>query len=103
MRDIKSLLEQQYRIEVSPDFISSVTDAVQAEVVEWQNRPLQRMYPLVFFDALDLSVWISMQGQFQHNVTVIKNLARALKPQLFVKRRRDGVARLMHRTNPRRP
>ena len=43
VRDIKMMLEQQYRIEVSPDFISSVTDAVHAEVTEWQNRPLERM------------------------------------------------------------
>jgi len=52
VRDIKAMLEAQYRIEVSPDFISSVTDAVHAEVTEWQNRPLERMYALVFFDAL---------------------------------------------------
>jgi transposase-like protein len=56
VRDIKALLEQQYRIEVSPDFISSVTDAVHAEVSEWQNRPLERMYPLVFFDALRVRI-----------------------------------------------
>jgi transposase-like protein len=56
VRDIKAMLEAQYHIEVSPDFISSVTDAVQAEVVEWQNRPLERMYPLVFFDALRVRI-----------------------------------------------
>ena len=56
VRDIKAMLEQQYRIEVSPDFISSVTDAVHAEVTEWQNRPLERMYPLVFFDALRVRI-----------------------------------------------
>jgi putative transposase len=56
VRDIKAMLEAQYRIEVSPDFISRVTDAVQAEVTEWQNRPLERMYPLVFFDALRVRI-----------------------------------------------
>ena len=56
VRDIKAMLEAQYRIEVSPDFISSVTDAVHAEVTEWQNRPLERMYPLVFFDALRVRI-----------------------------------------------
>jgi transposase-like protein len=56
VRDIKAMLESQYRIEVSPDFISSVTDAVHAEVTEWQNRPLERMYPLVFFDALRVRI-----------------------------------------------
>lgn len=56
VRDIKAMLEQQYRIEVSPDFISGVTDAVHAEVAEWQNRPLERVYPLVFFDALRVRI-----------------------------------------------
>lgn len=43
VRDIQAMLEAQYHIEVSPDFISSVTDAVHSEVTEWQNRPLERM------------------------------------------------------------
>lgn len=56
VRDIQAMLQRQYRIEVSPDFISSVTDAVHAEVTEWQNRPLEKMYPLVFFDALRVRI-----------------------------------------------
>ena len=56
VRDIKAMLEQQYRIEVSADFISGVTDAVHAEVAEWQSRPLERVYPLVFFDALRVRI-----------------------------------------------
>ena len=38
------------------DFISTVTDAVLEEVQEWQNRPLERMYPVVFFDALRVKI-----------------------------------------------
>ena len=56
VREIQALLEEQYRIEVSADFISGVTDAVHAEVSEWQNRPLEKMYPLVFFDALRVRI-----------------------------------------------
>ncbi len=56
VRDIRAMLGQQYRIEVSPDFISRVTDAVHTEVTEWQNRPLEKMYPLVFFDALRVRI-----------------------------------------------
>ena len=56
VREIQALLEEQYHVEVSPDFISTVTDAVHAEVCEWQNRPLERMYPLVFFDALRVRI-----------------------------------------------
>jgi putative transposase len=41
-----------YAVEVSPDFISTVTDAVHGEVTAWQSRPLDSLYPVVFFDAL---------------------------------------------------
>lgn len=51
-RDIKAHLEQLYGVEVSPDLISRVTDAVMDEVREWQNRPLDRSYAIVYLDAL---------------------------------------------------
>jgi putative transposase len=50
------LAQQLYGIEVSPDLISAVTDAVLDEVTEWQNRPLDICYPLVFFDAIRVKV-----------------------------------------------
>ena len=52
VREIQGHLEEIYGIEVSPDLISSVTDAVLEEAREWQNRPLESLYPLVVFDAL---------------------------------------------------
>ncbi len=45
-----------YATEVSPDFISSVSDAAMSEVGAWQSRPLERMYPVVFFDALRVKI-----------------------------------------------
>ena len=56
VREIQGLLLDQYHVEVGHDFISTVTDAVLAEVVEWQNRPLERMYPIIFFDALRVKI-----------------------------------------------
>jgi transposase-like protein len=41
---------------VSPEFISTVTEAVMAEVIAWQNRPLEPLYPVVFFDALRVKI-----------------------------------------------
>lgn len=41
---------------MSPDFISSVTDEVMAEAIAWQSRPLEAMYPVVFFDALRVKI-----------------------------------------------
>lgn len=56
VREIQAFLAEQYTTEVSPDFISSVTDAVIAEVTAWQARPLEPMYPVVFFDALRVKI-----------------------------------------------
>ncbi len=56
MREIQGFLLESYGVEVSPEFISSVTDAVMAEVVAWQSRPLERLYPVVFFDALRVKI-----------------------------------------------
>src|SRR4028119_1247925 len=51
-REITGHLRELYGIEVSPDLVSAVTDAVLEEVAAWQARPLETAYPLVFFDAL---------------------------------------------------
>jgi transposase-like protein len=51
-RDIKKHLEKIYNVEVSPDLISRVTNAVLDEVHEWQNRPLETSYAIVYLDAL---------------------------------------------------
>jgi putative transposase len=45
-----------YAVDVSPDLISAVTDAVVAEVTAWQSRPLESLYPVVFFDALRVKI-----------------------------------------------
>jgi len=56
VREIRGHLEELYGIDVSPDLISAVTDAVLEEVAEWQNRPLDGCYPLVFFDAIRVKI-----------------------------------------------
>src|SRR6201996_383145 len=52
VREIQGHLAELYGTAVSPDLISKVTDAVLDEVRDWQNRPLDPVYPVVFFDAL---------------------------------------------------
>jgi len=56
MREIQAFLQEQYGVEVSPELISTVTDAVMSEVTAWQARPLEPMYPVVFFDALRVKI-----------------------------------------------
>jgi putative transposase len=55
-REIQGHLEEIYGAEVSPQLISTVTDAVTAEVAEWQSRPLEPLYPVMFFDAIRVKV-----------------------------------------------
>ena len=51
-RDIQAQLEELYGVEISPSFISTVTDAIMPAVKAWQNRPLEALYPVVFLDAI---------------------------------------------------
>lgn len=55
-REIQGHLRELYGLDVSPDLVSAVTDAVLEEIAEWQNRPLEALYPLVFFDAIRIKV-----------------------------------------------
>lgn len=55
-RDVRAHLRQIYQVEVSPDLISRVTDAVLEDVLAWRSRPLERVYPVVFLDALRVKI-----------------------------------------------
>ena len=55
-RQIQRHLEEIYKVEVSPSLISSVTDAVMDEVRAWQNRPLGRVYPIVYLDCIMVKI-----------------------------------------------
>jgi len=59
VREIQAFLREMYVVDVSPDVISTVTDAIVDEVAAWQARPLEPMYPVVFFDAL----WVKMREE----------------------------------------
>lgn len=63
-REIEGHLLEIYGVEVSPTLVSQVTDAVCADVIIWQNRPLEEVYPIVYFDAL----W----GKVRENGQVVK-------------------------------
>jgi putative transposase len=55
-RDIRAHLREMYDVDVSPDLISRVTDGVLEELQEWQSRPLDQVYPVVFIDALMVKI-----------------------------------------------
>ena len=78
VREIQGHLLELYGLEVSPDLISTVTDAVLETVAEWQNRPLEPMYPLVFFDAL--RVKSATRGSFATRPSMSRSASRRNLP-----------------------
>jgi putative transposase len=56
VREMQAHLSELYGVSVSPDLISTVTDAVLEEVTAWQQRPLASLYPVIFFDALQVKI-----------------------------------------------
>ena len=58
-RDIQAHLQDMYKVEVSPELISTVTAEVMEEVKEWQNRPLEELYTIVYLDA----IWVKIRDE----------------------------------------
>lgn len=56
VREIQGHLLELYGLLMSPDLVSTVTDELLADVEQWQQRPLEAMYPIVYFDALRLNI-----------------------------------------------
>jgi transposase-like protein len=76
VREIQGFLADMYGVEVSPDLISTVTDGIVAEVTAWQSRPLEPIYPMVFFDALRVKIRDDATVRWKERKTV----AKALRP-----------------------
>jgi putative transposase len=55
-REIQSHIEVIYGVEVSPDLVSTVTSAVKEKVRQWQQRPLETVYPILYLDALRVKI-----------------------------------------------
>jgi len=55
-RDIQAHIYEIYQTEISPDLVSTITDEVIQEVEMWQKRPLDKIYPIVFMDAIVLKI-----------------------------------------------
>ena len=55
-REIEDRVREIYGMEISPQFVSRATEQVQQQIVDWQNRPLERVYPIVFVDGLRVAV-----------------------------------------------
>ncbi len=56
MRDIRATINELYDQDLSEELLSSITDSVNDEVKEWQNRPLESRYPILFLDCMVVKV-----------------------------------------------
>lgn len=70
-RDIKTHLSDLYGIEASPELISRITDKILPLVAEWQNRPLEEIYGIVFMDAIHYKVRSEGRVQNKAAYTII--------------------------------
>ena len=77
-RDIQAQLQELYGVEVSPTLISNVTEAVMDEVRQWQSRPLEPVYPIIYVDCLVVKV---RENQRVLNKSVYQALAVDLNGQ----------------------
>lgn len=55
-RDIEDHIKDIYGVSISPSLVSKITDKIVPEIVEWQSRPLEKVYPIVFLDAIHFKV-----------------------------------------------
>jgi transposase-like protein len=55
-REIEQHVKDIYGIEISPQFVSRATEELQQQIIDWQNRPLERVYPIIFVDGLRVAV-----------------------------------------------
>ena len=55
-RDISEQIKELYGVEISPELVSKISEKIMPEVTSWQNRPLERVYPFVFMDAIHYKV-----------------------------------------------
>ena len=55
-RDISEQIKELYNVEISPELVSKISEKIMPEVMAWQNRPLEKVYPFVFMDAIHYKV-----------------------------------------------
>ena len=55
-RDIQSHIQEMYGLDISATLVSNITDKIVHIATEWQNRPLESIYPIIFFDAIHYKV-----------------------------------------------
>ena len=99
VREIQGHLRDLYGVDVSADLVSAVTDAILDEIAEWQNRPLEALYALVFFDAIRIKV--RDEGMVRNKAVYVA--LGDLRAYDSVSEARASIARYLAFYNERRP
>ena len=55
-RDIAEQVKELYDMEISPELVTKITEKIMPEAAAWQNRPLEKVYPFIFMDAIHYKV-----------------------------------------------
>ena len=76
-RDIQELVKTLYGVELSPALISSLTDAIDDEVTAWHSRPLESVFPIVYFDGIVVHVRGASGRVSQHTIYVCHGARKA--------------------------
>lgn len=82
-RDIQELVKTLYDVDLSPALISSVTDVVDQEVTAWRSRPLESVWPIVYFDGIVVHVRGTSGRVSQHTIYVALGVNLAGKKELL--------------------
>jgi len=82
-RDIQDLVKTLYGVDLSPMLISSVTDTVDQEVTAWRSRPLEAVWPIVYFDGIVVHVRGTSGHVTQHTIYVALGVNLAGKKELL--------------------
>jgi putative transposase len=84
-RDIVAAFDEMYGEDISPTLISQVTDAVIEQVIQWQNRPLDAVYPIIYLDCIVLKI--------KQDKSVINKLSTRHQPRWLQRITSDVVIR----------
>ena len=81
-REIEQHIKEMYDVEISPQFVSRATEELQQQITEWQSRPLERVYPIIFVDGLRVAVRTD-KGVFKKCVYTVLGVSLSGKQEVL--------------------
>lgn len=88
-RDIENHMRDIYCIAVSPTMVSKITDKVMPMIAEWQSRPLERIYPIVFLDAIHFKI--------RQDSRIINKYPHAMRKMIYTTNMIEGCHRQLRK------